>query len=191
MFCILCNCMASGVCAWTESALLDMQEIQAYFIRQGKTRKPTHIQTGERVKYLKWTVSYAEIIQLWNSEGLRYCFSTVIYVYREATALRSTDQPWLRTPWCLWLTWSRTDSCVLEDQRNTPIILPAKVYIKAKTEITLIYTQLFVQTLIIYPNHVQETLEVPFSFVRECVISRLVMPHWVLHILNHGSGRSL
>ncbi|KAF5897730.1 complement factor B-like [Clarias magur] len=37
-----------STCKNHESALLDQQQTQAYFIRQGKTRKPTHIQTGEK-----------------------------------------------------------------------------------------------------------------------------------------------
>ncbi|XP_026790496.3 complement factor B [Pangasianodon hypophthalmus] len=38
----------SSTCKKHKSALLDLQQTQAYFIRQGKTRKSTHIQTGEK-----------------------------------------------------------------------------------------------------------------------------------------------
>ncbi|XP_060754099.1 complement factor B [Neoarius graeffei] len=38
----------NSTCNKHKSALLDLQQTQAYFISQGKTRKPTHIQTGEK-----------------------------------------------------------------------------------------------------------------------------------------------
>ncbi|KAG7321804.1 hypothetical protein KOW79_014662 [Hemibagrus wyckioides] len=37
-----------STCKKHQSALLDLQQTQAYFISQAKTRKPTHIQTGEK-----------------------------------------------------------------------------------------------------------------------------------------------
>ncbi|XP_047676936.1 complement factor B isoform X1 [Tachysurus fulvidraco] len=39
---------SDSTCKKHESALLDLQQTQAYFISQAKTRKPTHIQTGEK-----------------------------------------------------------------------------------------------------------------------------------------------
>ncbi|GAA6098598.1 complement factor B isoform X1 [Tachysurus ichikawai] len=39
---------SDSTCKKHQSALLDLQQTQAYFISQGKTRKPTHIQTGEK-----------------------------------------------------------------------------------------------------------------------------------------------
>ncbi|KAK3531783.1 hypothetical protein QTP70_029747, partial [Hemibagrus guttatus] len=39
---------SDSTCKKHKSALLDLQQTQAYFISQGKTQKPTHIQTGEK-----------------------------------------------------------------------------------------------------------------------------------------------